>query len=384
MKSNHWQTFQICIIVAMVLIIILSCNTKNAVIFSASSEDYKLKVEVEADSTKITMPFAMAFLPNGKMLLTNRTNGKIFQLDVASGEVTEINDVPETLEFGGAGMQDIIIHDNYNENGWIYFSYVEMIKDLLSTMVVDRAKLKDKKLTGHQRLFVALPYYKEPNHYGGRLVLKDGYLFITMGERYDLPDSAQLLSNHLGKVMRIFEDGHIPDDNPFVNTENAKPEIWSYGHRNAQGLSLQPVTGELWEHEHGPKGGDEINIIQPGFNYGWPVICHGIDYDGKPIGMGLKEKEGMEQPLYYYLPSIAPAGMEIYTGNVFSKWKNKLFICAMALTHLNRLVIENNKVVHEQRILKELKYRVRCVKQGPDGYLYIGVNGGKILRLMPE
>ncbi|MGZ8557392.1 MAG: PQQ-dependent sugar dehydrogenase [Chitinophagaceae bacterium] len=384
MKFKGQLTFQIFTIATMVSILFFSCNSEDAVTFSASSDDYKLKVEVVADSTNITMPFAMAFLPDGKMLVTNRTNGKIFQLDVASGEVTKIDNVPETLELGGTGMQDIVVHPNYNETGWIYFSYVEMKEDSLSTMVVGRAKLKEKKLTERQRLFVALPYYKEPNHYGGRLVLKDGYLFITMGERYDLRDSAQILSNHLGKVMRIYDDGRIPTDNPFVNTQNAKPEIWSYGHRNAQGLTLDPVTGELWEHEHGPKGGDEINIIKPGLNYGWPVICHGIDYDGKPIGMGIKEKEGMEQPLCYYLPSIAPSGMEFYTGNVFPKWKNNLFIGAMALTHLNRLVIENNKVVHEERILQELKSRIRCIKQGPDGYLYIGIDGGKILRLKPE
>ncbi len=369
----------------IILSVIFSCKIKEPEFFSAASEKYSLKIEVVADSTKITMPFAMDFLPNGKMLVTNRKNGKIFQLNVQSHQLIEIRNLPPTLKLGDAGMQDIIVHPDYNKNGWIYFSYVEMLKDSLSTLIVERAKLSDNiSLTDRQRLFVALPYFKEPNHYGGRLMLKNGYLYITMGERYDLKDSAQLLGNHLGKVMRIFEDGRVPADNPFIHIEGAKQEIWSYGHRNPQGLALHPESGELWEHEHGPRGGDEINIIRRGLNYGWPVICHGIDYDGKPIGKGIRVKEGMEQPLYYYVPSIAPSGMEFYSGDKFPKWKNSLFIGSMSLRHLNRLEIENNKVVHEERILlKELNRRVRCVKQGPDGYLYIGVDGGMILRLMP-
>jgi len=214
-------------------------------------------------------------------------------------------------------------------------------------------------------------------------VLKDGYLFIGMGEKTDLRDSAQTLSNHLGKILRIYEDGRVPDDNPFADTLNAKPEIWSYGHRNPNGLILNPSTGDLWEHEHGPKGGDEVNIIKPGLNYGWPVISYGVNYDDTPVGEGLSEKEGMEQPIYYYKPSIAPSGMQFYTSDVIPAWKGNLFIGAMVLKHLNRLVIENNKVVKEERLLTGKNWRVRSVKQGPDGYLYLGVDGGKILRIMP-
>ena len=372
MKQQNTITTKIVLYALLAATVFFGCVAKDKkVTFTSSAQDYKLKIEVVADSTKITMPFAMAFLPDGKMLVTNRPDGKIVLLDVITGESDVIKDVPKTLENGGAGMQDIIVHPDYKKNGWIYFSYAEVRQDSLSTLVVDRAKLLDDRMISRERLFTVLPYYKEPNHYGGRLVLQDGYLFITMGERYDLKDSAQLLSNHLGKVMRIYEDGRIPADNPFANAKNAKSEIWSYGHRNPQGLTLNPATGDLWEHEHGPKGGDEINIINPGLNYGWPVICHGIDYDGKPIGTGIREKIGMEQPLYFYAPSIAPSGMIFYTGDKFPKWKNNLFIGAMALTHLNRLVVENNKVVHEERLLKELKRRVRSIVQGPDGYIYI-------------
>jgi aldose sugar dehydrogenase len=348
------------------------------------SEEYKIRIEEIADSTSISMPFAMAFLPDGKLLVTNRPNGKIFVVHPKNKNIEEIKNIPEVFKVAGAGMLDIIVHPEYERNGWIYFSYVTLRQDSLSTLVVDRAKLKTNRLTNIERLFLALPYYKEPNHYGGRLVLSKGYLFITMGERYDLKDSAQTLTNHLGKIMRIYDDGRVPKDNPFLKYNNAMPEIWTYGHRNAQGLALNPITGELWENEHGPKGGDEVNIIRPALNYGWPVICHGIDYNGKLIGAGIKEKKGMEQPLYFYTPSIAPSGMLFYTGDKFPKWKNNLFIGSLALTHLNRCVLQNNKVIKEERLLIDFHKRIRCVVQGPDGYIYVGVDGGKIVRLMPE
>jgi len=216
------------------------------------------------------------------------------------------------------------------------------------------------------------------------MVLQDGYLYVTMGDRYDLMDSAQYLSNHLGKVLRIHEDGRVPKDNPFTDQKGALPEIWSYGHRNPQGLTVHPETGTLWEHEHGPKGGDEINIIEPGKNYGWPVITHGIDYDDTPIGNGITHQKGMEQPLHYYVPSIAPSGMLFYQGKKYPNWNGNLFIGAMAKTHLNRLVIKDNRVVHEERLLKEFGRRIRSIQQGPAGYLYIGVDGGAIYRLITQ
>jgi aldose sugar dehydrogenase len=304
-------------------------------------------------------------------------------VNTKSGEKSLLQEVPKVVGKGDCGMLDILVHPDYTNNGWLYFSYSEG-DDSSSTMVVDRAKLDGLKMVQRQRLFTALPYYKKPLHHGSRLVLKDGYLFIAMGEKTDLQDSAQTLNNHLGKVLRIFEDGRVPDDNPYVNTPNAKPEVWSYGHRNSNGLALNPVTGELWEHEHGPKGGDEINIIKPTLNYGWPVISYGVNYDDTPVNEGLAEKEGMEPPLYYYKPSIAPSGMQFYTSDVIPAWKGDLFIGAMVLKHLNRLVIRDNKVVKEERLLADKNWRVRSVKQGPDGYLYLGVDGGRILRIMPD
>jgi glucose/arabinose dehydrogenase len=211
----------------------------------------------------------------------------------------------------------------------------------------------------------------------------DGYLFISMGERYFAKDSAQTLTNDFGKIIRLYDDGRIPADNPFNKQKDARPEIWSYGHRNPQGMALNPATNELWINEHGPQGGDEINIIKPGINYGWPVICYGIDYNDSIIGKGITHMNGMEQPINYYRPSIAPSGMEFYTGNAFPKWKHNLFIGALALRHLNRLTVEGNRIIHEERSLEDQKWRIRFVKQGPDELLYIGVDNGNIIRIRP-
>jgi aldose sugar dehydrogenase len=361
--------------------LLASCSTKPKEFFLIECEGIKLKVETVTDS--IIIPFGMDFLPDGRLLVSDRAIGIMWVVNTGTGEKKMLQGVPDVVGQGDCGLLDILVHPDYATNGWIYFSY--STGDTTSnTMVVDRAKLDGLQLVQRERLFTALPYYKRPLHHGSRLVIKDGYLFIGMGEKTDLKDSAQTLNNHLGKIMRIHEDGRIPKDNPYANTPKAKPEIWSYGHRNPNGLTLNPTTGELWEHEHGPKGGDEINIIKPALNYGWPVITYGVNYDDTPVGEGITEKEGMEQPLYYYKPSIAPSGMQFYTSDVIPAWKGNLFIGAMAGMHLNRLVIDNNKVIKEERLLTDKKWRVRSLKQGPDGYLYMGVDGGRILRIRPN
>ncbi len=370
--------------IVMLIVLIASCNTRQTrqkEFFIIESEGAKLKVETVADS--ITIPFGMDFLPDGRLLVSDRAVGNMVMVNTETGEKEFLQGVPEVIGQGDGGLLDILVHPDYKNNGWIYFSYSEGDTSA-NTMVVDRAKLDGLKLVERERLFTALPYYKKPLHHGSRLVLNDGYLYIAMGEKTDMQDSAQTLNNHLGKVLRIYEDGKVPEDNPYMNTPNAKPEVWSYGHRNPNGLTLNPSTGELWEHEHGPMGGDEINIIKPTLNYGWPVITYGQNYDSTKVGDGITAKEGMEQPFYYYKPSIAPSGMQFYTSDVIPAWKGNLFIGSMVLRHLNRLVIENNKVIKEERLLTDKKWRVRSVKQGPDGYLYIGVDGGKILRIMPQ
>lgn len=375
---RHLINYQLPLTACILLLSLLSCTRKEH--FTLVTDGTELTVEVVADS--ISVPFGMAFLPDGSMLVTDRPKGKMICIDKETGKEVFIENTPQALCQGDGGMLDVIVHPDFENNQLIYFSY-SILKDSVSTMVVDRAKLTGNVLSERQRLFEALPYFKEPNHFGNRLVLKDGYLFITMGDRYFLRDSAQLVGNHLGKVLRIKEDGSIPEDNPFFQTKGALPEIWSYGHRNPQGLAIRPATNELWLHEHGPKGGDEVNRIEHGKNYGWPVICYGIDYDGTRIGEGITEKEGMEQPIYYYVPSIAPGGMDFYSSDVIPQWTGNLFIGGMALKHLNRLVIEDGKVVKEERLLTDKSWRVRSVRQGPEGYLYIGVDGGKILRIRP-
>ncbi len=370
-------------LVMMLLIgLLASCKTKETLqkeFFVIESEGTQLKVETVTDS--ITIPFGMDFLPDGRLLVSDRAVGKMMIVNTETGAKELLQGVPPVIGQGDGGLLDILVHPDYKNNGWIYFSYSEG-DTTANTMVVDRAKLDGLKLVARERLFTALPYYKKPLHHGSRLVLTDGYLYIAMGEKTDLQDSAQTLNNHLGKVLRIYEDGRVPADNPYVGKPNTKPEVWSYGLRNPNGLTLNPFTGELWEHEHGPMGGDEINIIKPGLNYGWPVITYGLNYDSTKVGEGITTKEGMEQPLYYYKPSIAPSGMQFYTSDVISVWKGNLFIGSMVLRHLNRLVIENNKVIKEERLLTDKNMRVRSVKQGSDGYLYLGVDGGKILRIM--
>jgi glucose/arabinose dehydrogenase len=375
MKDNYlWIT------ILWLLLLCISCREKNPKLaFESEVENFEL--ELVADSIRV--PFGMCFLPNKQLLVSNRFSGEVIRVNPGSGTKEILKGVPKSYCRGDGGALDILLHPEFEKNRWLYFGH-SIGDSTASTMAIDRGKLIGDSLTQVERIFTAFPFYSSPSHYGMRMAIHNGYLYFTMGDRYDLKDSAQTLSNHLGKVMRIFDDGRIPNDNPFVGKPNAKPEIWSYGHRNPQGLTIHPQTQELWLHEHGPKGGDEVNRIAPGLNYGWPVICHGIDYDDTPIGEGITHKDGMEQPNHYYIPSIAPSGMEFYSGNKFKKWKGNLFIGAMAKTHLNRLVLQDEKIIHEERLLKDFNKRIRAVRQGPYGYLYIGVDGGAIYRLIPN
>jgi len=345
------------------------------------SEQGPLRLELVTDS--ITLPFAMAFLDNNTMIVSDRPVGDMILVNVSNGGKTKVKGVPVVNNEGDGGLLDILPHPLYQTNRELFFVY-SFKSELGYSLAVERAKLEGDSLVILKRLFTAQPYYDRASFYGSRLLYQDGYLFISTGVDKSKQDSSQVLTNHLGKIMRIKEDGSVPADNPFVATLGALPEIWCYGTRNGQGLAINPFTNEIWEHEHGPKGGDEINIIKAGKNYGWPVITYGRDYDDKFVGDGLMLKEGMEQPFHYYVPSIAPSGMVFYTGDKYPKWKGNLFIGSMVLMHLNRLTIRDGLVVNEERILKGMKWRVRNVIQGPDGYLYIGVDGGMILKIYPE
>ena len=356
-----------------------------------------VRYQVDVLATGLLQPSAMAFLPDGRALVVERRSAKIDLLDVKSGSLivldggfealigtdTGVHDAarPPALTGEDAGLHDIALHPNYAQNGWIYISYSSGEVER-STTVVDRFRLRGKSIVDRERIFTADAYSEDRFHYGGRLVFIGGYLFVTVGDRHH-QNRAQVLSNDAGKILRLRDDGQIPPDNPFVGQKDARPEIWSYGHRNPQGLVVFPETGELWEHEHGPLGGDELNIIKRGANYGWPVISYGWEYSGGPIGMGITAKEGMEQPIWVWTPAIAPSGMFVYTGDKFPAWRGSLFIGSMVQHHLNRLVVRDGRVVLEERLMYGKFGRIRLVAQGPDGLIYIGNDDGLLLRLSP-
>jgi len=344
------------------------------------------RYRVEVVATGVRVPFGMAFLPDSRALVTDRP-GTLWLLDIRTGAMTRVAGVPAVSDSVDGGLLDIEVHPDYARTGWLYFSYSDKT-DTGKATVVERARLRDARLVDRQRLFTAYPAVAGDYHFGSRLALKDGYLFITLGER-ELSALAQELWTDLGKIVRLYDDGRIPNDNPFVGRAGARPEIWSYGHRNPHGLAFHPLTGELWESEHGPLGGDEINVIKRGLNYGWPTVTFGREYDGGPVGDGLTQAPGMEPPVFHYATSAALSGIAFYTGSAFPQWRNNLFVGAMTPRFLARLVVANGRVEREEKLLLEKKWRVRVVQTGPDGFLYLGVQrasdgtGGVIARIRP-
>ncbi len=326
-------------------------------------------------------PWGMAFLPNGEMLVTEKA-GKLLQ--VKSGKVTEIQGLPEIYVRGQGGLLDVEIHPNYSQNGWIYLSYASNEgKGSGGNTAIMRAKLKGNQLVEKKLLYKGVPNTTKGQHFGSRLEFdNEGFLYFSIGDRGNRDVNPQNITRDGGKIYRIQDDGSIPESNPFVNKEGAKTAIFSYGHRNPQGLALHPLTGQLWEHEHGPRGGDEINIIQKGKNYGWPIITYGINYIGTKI-TDETERPGMEQPLYQWTPSIAPCGMTFVTSDKYPEWQDNLLVGSLSFQYLERLVLKNNKVVHREKLLAG-EGRIRNVKQGPDGYIYVGIEGKGIFRMDPK
>ncbi|KYG65769.1 hypothetical protein AZI86_01455 [Bdellovibrio bacteriovorus] len=316
------------------------------------------------------------FLSDGKIIFTER-RGTINTFDPATKQVTPLTGTPEVWAQGQGGMLDVRVHPtNKNE---IFFTYA-MPLNKGGTTAVGRATLDSNKLTNVKRLFIAHSESKNGEHFGSRIEFDNaGHIFFAVGDRGERP-RVQDLSFHMGKVMRIKEDGSVPQDNPFVKTKNAKPEIWALGVRSPQGLTTHPETKELWEAEMGPRGGDEINIIAKGKNYGWPVITYGREYWGPKIGE--EKKEGMEQPLVYWVPSISPSALTFYTGSSFPTWKNNAFLANLSGQHLRRLVIKDNKVIQQEELLSGIA-RFRNVRTGPDGHLYVSTDDGQISRLVP-
>ncbi len=344
------------------------------------------QLEVQTVASGLVNPWALAFLTEGRMLVTERA-GRM-RLVTAEGQVSPpVKGVPEVWASGQGGLLDVVTDKAYAQNRTIYFCYAERTAGGGRTAVA-RARLNDAagRLEETKVIFRQEGPLSSGNHYGCRIAqAADGNLFVTLGDHFSARDEAQNLGNHIGKLIRIAPDGSAPADNPFIGRAGAKPEIWSYGHRNQQGLTINPLTGDLWESEHGPRGGDEINIIGKGKNYGWPAIGYGIDYSGAKIHEGAA-KDGMEQPLKYWVPSIAPSGLAFYSAKLFPKWSGSLFTGALAGRMLVRLSLDGTAVKSEERLLPNLSERIRDVRQGPDGALWLltDSSAGRILRVSPS
>lgn len=344
------------------------------------SEEFDFYVQTVVEG--VGVPWGMAFLPDGSVLITER-DGNLWL--VQDGELNEepVAGVPEVFARNQGGLLDIELHPNYGENGWIYMSYSKPNNGEAMTAIV-RARYDEEShsLTDMEELYVGTPFTEMAHHFGSRIVFDDeGYLYFSIGDRGE-KEKAQDITVSNGNLFRLHDDGTIPDDNPFVGEEGLD-EIYSYGHRNIQGMAVHPETGIVWSNEHGPRGGDEINVHgKPGANYGWPEITYGINYDGSTITEET-HREGMEQPVHQYTPSIAPAGMTFVTGDRYPGWESSVLNGALAFQLISRVVLDGEEFVHEERILEEVG-RIRQVKQAPDGYIYFSnESDGTINRIIP-
>lgn len=342
------------------------------------------RLRVETVAQGLESPWAIAFLPGGDMLVTERP-GRMRRVATDGGLSTPLSGVPEVAARGQGGLLDVVLAPDFNTTQRIYFSYSEPRGGDENATAVAHARLGADSLEDVTVIFRQQPAWDSGHHFGSRLAFaKDGTLFVTLGERNRARDLAQTLDNHIGKVVRLNPDGSVPEDNPFVGRQDAQPAVWSYGHRNPQGAAIHPQTGQLWIHEHGPRGGDEINLPQAGANYGWPVITYGREYSGLPIGDGPR-KADMEQPQHYWVPSIAPSGMAFYTADRFPQWQGRLFVGSLKFGQLVRLDLDGDRVVGEHRYAQDLRRRIRDVRQGPDGFLYLLTDeaNGAVLRVAP-
>ncbi|ADZ70696.1 PQQ-dependent sugar dehydrogenase [Polymorphum gilvum] len=343
------------------------------------SQQAAFRVEVLTD--RLENPWALAFLPDGRMLVTERP-GRMRVVEADGTVGAPLAGVPEVYDRGQGGLLDVVLDPDFSSNRLIYFTYAAPVEGGATTRLA-RARLGETALEDLAVLFTAKTPGSTSRHFGSRLAFgPDGLLYVTVGDR-GRDDTAQDLAWHSGKVLRLTRDGAPAPDNPFAGRPGALPEIFTYGNRNPQGLAVTP-WGAIWAHEHGPRGGDEVNVISAGSNFGWPLVTHGRAYSGLPIGEG-QEKPGTEQPIHVWVPSIAPSGMTFYDGDLFPAWRGDLFLGALALTHLNRLEIEDGRIVGEERLLEAFGWRIRDVRSGPDGMLYLltDEDDGKLVRLAP-
>lgn len=363
--------------------VLLSCRSEHKdpndglALDSGTTSSYRIETVVP----ELNNPWGMTWLPDGAMLITEKSGELIHFKD---GKKTQIKDTPDIYVRGQGGFLDVVLHPNYKTNGWIYFTHAssEGGGEGGNTKLI-RAKLDGDRLTNIESLYKATPNTTKGQHFGSRIAFdKDGYLYFSVGDRGNRDVNPQDISRDGGKIYRLHDDGRIPADNPFVGVSGAKEAVFSYGHRNPQGMDLHPITGEIWTHEHGPKGGDEVNIIKKGANYGWPVISYGVNYSGTSF-TDLTEKEGMEQPVHYWVPSIAPCGMAFVTGDKFPAWKNQLLVGSLKFNYVELLKLDGNKVIGREKIADGIG-RVRNVRVGPNGYIYIALEGQGIVRLLPN
>ena len=346
-------------------------------VFEEQGQQYSVQAVVDG----LEFPWDFVFVSETEILLTEKP-GRLNRINLHTGERTEIAGTPEVVYRGQGGLMGVVLAPDFQRSQTLYLSYSKKVADGYTTALM-KARLSGDKLLDQELIFTAEPALQGKGHYGAAMVFdNDGYLFLSVGERQQR-QYAQKLDNHLGKILRFDKNGKVPANNPFVGNNSAKPEIYSYGHRNPQGLAIHPVTGDLWDSEHGPQGGDEVNIIKAGANYGWPVITYGEEYGGGEIGP--TKQEGMEQPEYYYVPSIATAGISFYQGELFPAWKNSLFVTALRGLHLNRIDFSTTgQDPSENRMLEPVKMRLRAVKESPSGEQFVLSENGSLLRLSPQ
>jgi len=347
-------------------------------------ETEELIIKLDTIVSGMNQPWGMTFLANDEMLITEKS-GTLFKR-LSDGSLNEIKGIPEVKAIGQGGLMDLEIHPNFEKNGWIYVAYTKPNPENAEevTTAVVRGKLSGNNFVESEEIFVALPYSTKKYHFGVRMEFDhEAYLFLSVGDRGSRDVNPQNLDNHCGKIHRINDDGSIPEDNPFVNTAGAMPSIFTYGNRNPQGLALNPADGSIWQNEHGPRGGDEINIVKKGLNYGWPTISYGINYNGT-VFTELTENEDMEQPVMYWLPSIGVCGMTFVDSDKYGNWQNNVMSGSLRFMYLERAVVVNDEIIHREKILENIG-RLRVVEVGPNGYIYVGVEEpGYIFRLIPK
>lgn len=364
----------------LALVLFTGCNGQTS---GTSNQEVNFTVEAEKVASGITIGWGMAFLPNGDLLVTEKS-GKLYRIQGSEIAAEITNGIPSDLDVNGqGGFLDIELHPNYGENGWVYLSYSSSAgSGNGSNTAIIRTKLENDALVDSEVLYKGEPNSNRGQHYGSRIVFdNNGYLFFSIGDRGNRDVLPQDITRDGGKIYRLHDDGTIPSDNPFVGEDGAKEAVYSYGHRNPQGMALNPESGVVWAHEHGPRGGDEVNIIEPGNNYGWPIISYGINYNGTEFAEDTA-RAGMEQPVLYWDPSIAPSGMAFITSDKYPGWEGDLLVGSLKFSYIAHLDVEGNEILGEQKLADGIG-RLRAIEQGPDGYIYFTAEGDGVYRLIP-